>query len=154
MDLERHEGRGLFLQYESPVEMAIDAVVVDLFTTIEEHDIRRVVIDSLGDLALAAESRERFHDYLYSIVQYFAAHRVTNVLTLEGHIGLEHAPTRGEARFSTLSDVMIALDIRLDRDPPARTLRIVKARGIAHDLSDRPMVIEAGGIRIVDTGGS
>lgn len=150
IDAGRYEDNGLFLQYESPVEMAIDAVVVALFQTIREHAIQRVVIDSLGDLSLAAESRERFHDYLYSIVQHFAANAVTSVFTLEGHPGLETVPTRAEARFSTLSDVMIALDIRPERDPPARTLRIVKARGIEHPLEARPMAIEAGGIRVLD----
>jgi KaiC/GvpD/RAD55 family RecA-like ATPase len=31
-----------------------------------------------------------------------------------------------------------------------RTLRVVKARGIAHDLRRHEMIIERGGIRILD----
>lgn len=149
IDVDRYEGKSLFLQYESPVEMAIDGVVVDVFRTIEEQGIKRVVIDSLADLALAADSRERFHDYLYSIVQHFASQQITSVLTLEGHIELEPRSDRMRARFSTLSDVMIALDVNLRSDPPVRTLRIVKARGIDHALDARPMFIEAGGLRVV-----
>lgn len=151
IDLDRYLGKSLFLQYESPVEMQIDAVVVEMFRTVEERGVRRVVIDALGDLALAASSSERFHDYLYAVVQHFARLTVTSVLTLEGHLGLEHVQSRGLARYSTLSDAMIALDVDLKRDPPRRTLRVVKARGIDHDLARHPMAIEAGGIR-VETG--
>lgn len=151
IDLQEYQDRTLHLHYESPVEMQIDAVVVGLFRKVERLGIRRVAIDALGDLSLAADSIERFHDYLYSVVQQFAVHGVTSILTLEGHVGLEFASRRGEARYSTLSDVMIALDIDLEGTPPRRTLRVVKARGIDHPLDTRTMQIEAGGIRVEDS---
>jgi circadian clock protein KaiC len=150
IELARYEGKNLFFQYESPVEMQIDAVVVELFRMVEERGIRRVVLDALGDLALAAITTERFHDYLYSVVQRFASEGVTSLLTLEGHHGVEHARTTGLARYSTLSDAMVELDVRYDAVPPHRTIRVVKARGIGHPLEAVPMVIEAGGIRLDD----
>lgn len=149
IDLEEYQRNGLELQYASPVELRIDAVIVDLFRAIHDHGIRHVVVDALGDLALAATSRERFHDYMYAVVQHFATSGVTSVLTLEGYAGLDRSTTQPENRYSTLSDVLIELKLAPDEPPTGRTLRVVKARGISHPLTAEPLAIEAGGIRIV-----
>ena len=148
VDLEGARDRGLHVLYASPVELLIDAVVVEVFRRIREDGVRHVVIDALGDLALAADSRERFHDYMYAMVQRFVTEGVTSVLTLEGHSGIERVRTQPEARFSTLSDVLIELDYAEGESPTGRTLRVVKARGTHHPLTARPMRIDAGGIAV------
>ncbi|HUG42431.1 MAG TPA: ATPase domain-containing protein [Longimicrobiales bacterium] len=150
VDLEEYRRKGLRLQYASPVELRIDAVVVELFRSIREEGIRHVVVDAVGDLALAATSRERFHDYMYSVVQHFAGAEVTSVMTLEGQAGVRRAWTQPESRYSTLSDVLIELDLLAGDPPVGRTLRVVKARGIAHPLAPRAMEIGAKGIRVAE----
>lgn len=141
-DLQR---RGLFFQYEAPVEMRIDSTVVDVFRRVKEHNIARVAIDALGDLALAAGDRDRFHDYLYALSQHMIVNRTTTLMTLE--VALDGTNAGDDARFSSMADSLI--DLRLDvRSDPVRTLRIVKARGIAHDLRIHTMTIDARGARI------
>lgn len=143
--LEEERPDGLHLMYRSPVEMTIDAVVVDVFHAIGEHGLRRVVIDSLGELAMASSSIERFHDYMYAVGQHFAVNGITNVLTLEGRVGGGAGQHRADARFSTLCDTLIELSVDLG-DPPGRRLEVVKARGTHHPLGRVPMRIEAGGM--------
>ncbi|MFW5951809.1 MAG: RAD55 family ATPase [Gemmatimonadota bacterium] len=149
VDLDASVRHGLRLQYASPVELKIDAVVVELFRTVHEHGIRRVVIDGLRDLRLAAPSHERFHDYIYATGQQFAERGITSVLTLETH----HTPDwprvgPEEARLSAISDTLISLATDLDADPPRRRLRIVKARGSAHPLEPVPFTITSRGLEL------
>lgn len=148
IDLEAGRPEGLHLMYRSPVEMMIDAVVVDVFRAIHERGIRRVVVDSLGELAIASSSTERFHDYMYALSQHFAVNGITSVLTLEDGVGGGGAQHRADARFSTLSDTLIELSVDLARDPPGRRLEVVKARGTHHPLGRVPMRIEAGGMAV------
>ncbi len=151
VDLHEYSERGLHFQYQSPVELRIDSVVVELFAAIRARGIRRLVVDALGDLRLAAGSDERFHDYLYSIVQRLAVEGVTSVFTLEAtrppmsmRIGSQ------EARLSTLSDSLISLHTDMTAEPPERRLRIVKARGSDHSLASHRFTIGPGGIRVED----
>lgn len=151
VDLEEERGRGLHLRYISPVELQIDGVVVELFRLIEEHGLERVVIDSLSDLALAAPSMERFHDYLYATVQHFAANRITSVLTLESVLSGGHL-LPPDTRYNSIVDAMLELRIDLEATPARRTLRILKARGIEHPLEARPVAISDGRIHMTDGG--
>ena len=146
VDLEEQRGKGLHLRYMSPVEIQIDAVVVELFRIVEAEGIRRVVIDSLSDLALAADTSERFHDYLYSITQHLATQRVTSLMTLETRSdpGLRASP---DTRFNSILDAMVELRIDFQVEPARRTLRVLKARGIRHPLEGVPVAMEDGRLR-------
>ncbi len=150
LDPSELEGRGLHLLYSSPVEMQIDAIMVEIYRHVRAGLIRRVAIDGLGDLALAASDRERFHDYVYTLVQHLAAARITSAMTLEVGSGLPSNTARDAERFSSLSDAIIALEIDWRREPPRRTLRIVKARGMPHPLAAVPIQIERTGIRVLE----
>lgn len=146
VDLEEERRGGLHLRYMSPVELQIDAVVVELFRLVEAEGLQRVVIDSLSDLALAADTSERFHDYLYSITQHLATKRVTSLMTLETRAGTASHATP-DTRFNSILDAMVELRIDLAAEPAGRTLRILKARGIQHPLDVIPVAIEDGRIR-------
>jgi circadian clock protein KaiC len=144
-DLDELRRSGFHLMYASPVELQIDRMVVDMFERARAQGIQRVVIDSLGDLRIATDDDTRFHDYLYALSQNFIAEQITSVMTLEVRdrdFGLD------EPRLSSISDAIIRLGIELT-DPPRRTLRVVKARGIEHDLAAQEMVIERTGLRLV-----
>jgi circadian clock protein KaiC len=141
-------GTGNFIAcYMSPVELAIDRIVVQVFQAIKEHSVRRVVIDALGDIANAAEDNHRFHDYLYALTQHLITRDVTAMLTFETMTTPDTFSGTVDARFSSMSDCLIelALDVR---GKPRRTLRVAKARGIGHDLRAHELIIEHGGIRL------
>jgi circadian clock protein KaiC len=148
VDLDDARARGLKLIYASPVELQIDSLVADMVHAIEEDGVTRVVIDAVGDLALAAGDRERFHDYLYSLIKHFAARQVSAALTLEESSTLLGQARAARARFASMTDAIIELDIIYEGDA-RRVLKVVKARGIQHDLNAHTMEIHEGGIRVL-----
>jgi circadian clock protein KaiC len=147
MSAEQAMARGLILRYESPVEMQIDSIIVDIFERIRDGGVRRLVVDAIGDLVTAASDSQRLHDYLYALVQHFTVHNVTSVLALEWGSGGMHAVDVAH-RFSYMSDNVLQLDLRGD-ERTKRTLRIVKTRNSDHDPDVRELAIRAGGARIV-----
>jgi circadian clock protein KaiC len=142
----------LDLLYYSAVELSIDKVVVNIFRTISQRGIRRVVIDALGDLSGAAGDPARMHDYLYALVQHFAVIGVSSLLTLE--TDPPHMPTNeGYGRLSHMTDNIVFLEVRSHADIIGRTLRVAKARGVSHDLQARELRIDTKGLTILKASG-
>jgi circadian clock protein KaiC len=144
------EARGrLDLLYQSAVELPIDRIVVGIFEAMRRKPIRRVVIDALGDLSMAASDPVRMHNYLYALVQHFAVMGVTSVLTLETDPPImsndEH-----HGRLSHMTDNILFLELRAQDGVVARTLRVAKSRGTAHDLQQRKVQIDTKGLRVIE----
>ena len=139
----------LELQYYSAVELSIDRIVVSMFRTLRRNPIQRVVVDALGDLATAAGDPIRMHGYLYALVQHFAVMGVSSMFALETDPPLM-AQDESHGRMSHMTDNIIFLDMRPREGVLGRTLRVAKARGIAHDLQAREMKIDVGGLRITE----
>jgi circadian clock protein KaiC len=137
----------LKLLYYSAVELSIDRIVVSIFQTLRQGGIRRVVIDAIGDLAIAASDNTRMHDYLYALVQHFAVMGVSSILTLETDPP-QMAIDEGLGRLSHMTDNIVFLEVRPRDGVFGRTVRIAKARGVAHDLQPRALQISAKGLRI------
>jgi circadian clock protein KaiC len=138
----------LELFYYSAVELSIDRVIVTIFQALRRSGIRRVVIDALGDLAGAASDPTRMHDYLYALVQHFAVMGVSSLLTLETDPP-DMARDEAHGRLSHMSDNIVFLDVKPHNGIVGRTLRVAKARGVAHDLQARALQIDAKGLSIV-----
>jgi circadian clock protein KaiC len=139
--------RGFDLLYASPVELQIDSIVVEIFEAIKSGDVKRLVIDAVGDLAAAASDSQRLHDYLYSLIQHFAVRGVTTLLTLESGEGFTVNMLPHEQRFSYMSDNLVYLAWN-DEKVGQRTIRIVKMRGSAHEREAREYEIGDNGLRI------
>src|SRR5262249_60013753 len=71
------------LMYRSPVEMQLDSVAAELFKRVRSGQVRRVVIDSLGDLERCSIDHRRFADFIYALMQWFAVENVTCIMTFE-----------------------------------------------------------------------
>jgi len=143
------EARGrLELLYYSAVELSIDRIVVSIFQALRRGAIRRVVIDALGDLAIAASDATRMHDYLYALVQHFAVMGVTSLLTLETDPPIM-ASDESHGRLSHMADNIVFLEIRPEDGIMGRSIRIAKARSVAHDLQARKLEITGAGLRVV-----
>jgi circadian clock protein KaiC len=142
------DARGrLELQYYSAVELPIDRIVVSIFQALRRNPVRRVVIDALGDLATAASDPDRMHGYLYALVQHFAVMGVTSLLTLETDPPVM-AKDESQGRLSHMTDNIVFLEVRAADGVVGRTLRVAKARGTAHDLQTRELVIDGEGLHV------
>lgn len=129
----------------SPVELQIDTIIRALFDRVERDDVRRVVIDALGDLAYTANDPIRFRDYLFALTQQLATRNVTSIFTVESSGTTEHAFTR--EGISYLGDNLLLLEMHLDEEL-TRTIRVLKTRGSAHDGRRHPLSIGAGGVAV------
>ena len=137
----------LELLYYSAVELSIDKIVVSIFQALRRGGVRRIVIDALGDLAVAASDATRMQDYLYALVQHFAVMGVSSMLTLETDPRVL-ASSEHHGRLSHMTDSIIFLELHEQDGMVGRRLRIAKARGIAHDLQWRGFEINAEGMRV------
>jgi circadian clock protein KaiC len=144
--METLAARGLHHLYASPVELQIDSIIVDMFRRIKERRVRRVVIDALGDLASAATDAQRLHDYLYALVQHFAASTITSILNLEIVSGATSGLSIQNA-MSYLSDNVLLLSLD-GEDRTRRRIRVLKTRGSAHDTTVREVEITKTGLRV------
>ena len=137
--------RSGFLQfiYVSPVELRIDSIITRMFQIIQAQSIRRIVVDAVGDLVVAADDLQRMHSYLYALMQHFAVKGVTSILTFEATAAM----TELDAKMSAVSDNIMNLAMH-PGEYPRRSLRIVKARGDGHDLATRDFFVEAAGGRV------
>lgn len=143
MDPAEARRRGLRFLYVSPVELQIDSIITTIFQQVKETDVRRIVIDALGDLVVAADDERRLHGYLYALAQHLTVKGATSLFTYEATY-----PELTATRLSALADNIFLLGIELHGGRGRRTFRVVKARGIAHDLDVREMRIAATGIEI------
>jgi circadian clock protein KaiC len=134
---------GLRILYVSPVELQIDSIIDTVFNAIREHDVRRVVIDAVGDLLGAASDLQRLHGYLYALAQHFAVQGVSSIFTYE-----TAASGDVERRLSALADNILLIGVELAERRGLRTLRVVKARGIAHDLDVHELRISGKGAEV------
>jgi circadian clock protein KaiC len=117
--------------YTSPVELQIDTILTELFRRIEANGVRRVVVDALSDLARSAQDRLRYRDYLYALAQQLAQRNITSML-LQEKTDANQNPHSPGPEVSNLSDNIMLLEMDLE-DELRRYIRIVKARGSAHD---------------------
>lgn len=138
---ERPDCGAMDVLYTSPVELQIDSIVGEIFRRIDEAKVRRVVVDSLGDLANASRDSLRFRDYAYALTQRFAREGVTAMLIMET------ARAGSGAEVTPMVDNIMLLEVGLG-ETIERTIRIVKTRGSGHDGRRHVLRITPDGIVI------
>jgi circadian clock protein KaiC len=144
ISMTQAQHRGLHYLYASPVELQIDSILIELFRTIQDKNIKRVVIDSVGDLVGAASDLTRLYSYLYALMQHFVARRVACVLTQTTSVTA--SPMEGQ--ICAMSDAILRLNLQWEGNRARRTLKIVKARGSNHDLDVQDFHITSRGVEI------
>ena len=135
------------LMYRSPVDLQIDEWVYELLDTIERVGAKRVLIDSLGDIRLAAGDEIRFREYVYSLLQRLSRAGIGIVMTLESSdfFGVSQLDER---EISHISDNVILLHHVAGDGELTRAITILKTRGSDHDHTVRNFVITAGGMSV------
>ena len=144
LDGREAHARGLHFFYVSPVELQIDSIVATIYRTVKQSNIKRIVMDAVGDLLMTTGDASRLHSYLYALAQHFAVEAVTSIFTYET-VGPNIFT---ETRMSALADNIILLSIQFEGRRAQRTLRVVKARGIAHDLNEHDLTITGRGVEV------
>src|SRR5581483_9036782 len=135
------------IMYRSPVDIYIDEWVHDLLETAAATGARRIVVDSLADLQMAAVDDTRFREFMYSMAQRFSRQGVSLLTTYETP-GLLAAGSLSGFAVSHLADNAIVLSPDRGDGAMSRSLAILKARASSHDSAERPFTIGPGGITL------
>jgi circadian clock protein KaiC len=139
--------RSVEVMYRSPVDIHIDEWVHDLLHAVEGAQARRVVIDSLMDLQMAAIDDTRFREFMYSLAQRFSRQGISLLITYETS-DLFSTGTPSQFVVSHLADNAIVLNYHRDHRAMSRSLAIVKTRASNHDPVMRQFSIGPDGISL------
>ncbi len=137
LDPDQHQS----LLYSSDLELG--ETVQRIFAAIERLKPKRVVIDSLSEIRLLAQSSLRYRRQILALKHYFAQHNSTVILLDD-----LTTETTDRAVHSIAHSV-----IHLDQLAPIyggerRRLRIVKCRGQSFRAGFHDFIIEAGGVAV------
>ncbi len=140
---------GVTVMYRSPVDLYLDEWVYDLLDTIEATGVRRVIVDSLGDLRNAAPDPTGFREYTYSLLQRCSRRGISIMMTYEVPelFGLTQLTEHGA---SHLSDNVVLLQYRTSETSLTRTLTVLKTRAGSHDPRIREFEITPDGITLAE----
>ncbi len=130
-----------------PVHLRTDEFIAQLEAEIERLGARRVVIDSITDLALAAQDSNRLRETVYAINAMLKQHGITAILTTEvpelfgqTHVTNEH--------ISIIVDGIILMKYLEMESEIQRAISVLKMRGSDHDKDIRRFIIDAGGLHV------
>jgi circadian clock protein KaiC len=138
---------GIELLCRSPVDLYIDQWVYELLAAVERTGARRVLIDSLGDLAFAAGDETRYREYLYSLVQRCSRLGVSLLMTYELP-ELFQLVRLSEVGVSHVSDNVVVLQYLRHQSEVRRTLTVLKTRASLHQPQVREFTITPEGITL------
>ncbi|MGP7794516.1 ATPase domain-containing protein [Sphingomonas sp. CLY1604] len=129
------------LLYSSDLELG--ETTKGIFDAIERTKPVRVVLDSLSEIRLLAQSSLRYRRQVLALKHYFAQHNITVLmlddLTAEQHDKTVHSVAHGVIRLEEL-----APEYGADR----RRLRVIKYRGRRFRGGFHDMAIHTGGVRV------
>ncbi|GIE93969.1 ATPase domain-containing protein [Paractinoplanes rishiriensis] len=138
------------LRCDSPNDIYIDEWYYDLLETIASAGARRLVIDSLGDLAAACPDEKRFREFVYALLNHCSRAGISVLLTFEsaelyGHTSLS------ERGVSHLSDNVILLQYLRNEAQVGRALTVLKTRASGHVPQPHAFEITPDGITITSS---
>jgi circadian clock protein KaiC len=131
----------------SPVDLYVDELVYDLLDQIEETGARRLVIDSLNDLIVAAPDPMRLREFLYSLVQRCARLGVSLMFTYET-MELFRITRLSGLGMSHIADNVVLLQHVQDGSQMRRALTVLKSRGSNNSAVISEFTISVDGITL------
>jgi circadian clock protein KaiC len=136
---------GVEVMSRSPVDMYIDEWVYELLDRVQKVGARRVLIDSLGDLSVAAGEELRFREWMYSLTQRFSRLGISPLMTLEIP-DLFEVRRLSESAVSQLADNVVVLQYIRSRSEIRRAVLVLKTRASQHDIQIREFRISKEGM--------
>lgn len=108
-----------------PSEVEAASTLQRILREVKTHEPVRLVLDSLSELQMMAESPLRYRRQVMALKQFFSAHHCT-VLLLDNHT----ESSNGDAHVRSIAHGVIQLDHSVkDYGAERRRLRVVKFRG-------------------------
>lgn len=124
-----------------PHEIELGSTIQRILAAVEKYAPRRLVLDSLSELQLLAESPLRYRRQVLALKQYLSKRHCTTLL-------LDDRTTRGnDLQVRSVAHGVIALELQIQSyGNERRRVRIVKHRGVAYHGGAHDYVIQRGGL--------
>jgi circadian clock protein KaiC len=137
------------IMYRSPVDIYIDEWVHELLGIVDRMGARRVLLDSLTDLRMAAPDETRFKEFVYSLTQRFSRQGTSLLVTYE-LADLFSTRSLSDNAVSHLSDNVFMLNYYKSSGSINRSISVIKSRASGHDPAMRQFTIDEKGVTIGD----
>lgn len=137
------------LFYQSVVDLYIDEWMSLLLEKLERLGIRRVLVDSIGDLEVVAADQTRFREFAYSFIQRCTRAGVSVMFTMELR-DLFLSRRLDDYSFSHISDNVVLLQYVHHDTTLTRALTVLKSRGTRHDPQVYEFDITPDGVTLGD----
>lgn len=141
-------GEHLRVIHHSPLEADLVEIVSELKARIEQDDVRRLVIDAVGDLRDAAIDPSRLRATIYNITRFCAQHGVSVFLNTEMPL-LGVDDRFAEVGLSTMVDNVVLLRYGGETGFE-QTITIVKTRRSKHVPQTHRAHVDASGFHVGD----
>lgn len=126
-----------------PSDLELGETVRGIIAQVEATDPQRVVLDSLSELRLLAQSPLRYRRQIMALKLFFSQRNCT-VLMLDDRTG-----EQGDRRLHSIAHGVISLEqVAGDFGAERRRLQIVKMRGLRYSGGYHDFTIESGGIAV------
>jgi circadian clock protein KaiC len=129
------------LLYSSDLELG--ETIKRILEAFERVKPDRVVVDSLSEIRLLAQSSLRYRRQILALKHYFTSHNATVLmlddLTIEGNDRTMHSVAHGVLRLEELSP---------EYGSERRRMKVMKYRGLRYRGGFHDFVIDTGGIRV------
>lgn len=140
----------LTLRYFSPVEMDADEMALRIKTEVQSFGIKRLVIDSLGDLLSVIPDQQRVRNYVFALVETLRAMHVTTIFTREIPKMIGQELDFSDTPASIAAENLLYLRQADLGGRMQRQLSILKMRASGHDTYAREVVISDHGIQVLE----
>lgn len=146
-DLAAYRDAGqLTISYVPMGDLDLDVLATSVRTEIGKHQVSRVVIDSLSELAFAAREEDRFAAYMRSLIGLIRAESTSLILTSE--TSLHGLPGNTLERLLFLFDNTIDLRYIEEDAQVGRAVQIGKMRSRAHSTKLNSVTITDRGLQV------
>ncbi len=128
-----------------PEAMSPEDLLVELRRDLDEHKPSLIVLDSISSLEHSTSS-EGFRVFMIGLAAMLREHCRSALLTQT--IAARAEAAHDQPFLSTIADAILVLDYTADQPELQRTIRVLKMRGSRHDMHQRRLVIDVGGLGV------
>jgi circadian clock protein KaiC len=137
----------LYIHHVIPINLCIEELFLYLKQFIAEKKIKRVVIDSLSDFAIAVPDPAMLRDYIFLLVRQLEDSGVTSLL-LSQIAQVAGAVNIADIGNAMVADTIIYLGFVEIESKMHRVISVLKMRGSEHDSELRKLLITENGLEV------
>lgn len=136
------------VHYDSPQELELDVHYDDITRVIDEHDVKRVLIDSLAAYIVDEQNMREFRDFIYALNTFFKDRLVTAFMNYESPELLGVSQMSETMKASPIVDNIVLLNYVEFSNRLRRAITVPKARGTSPSRLTREYRIYKGGMHL------